>query len=672
VHSVGVVKKSVWIFLLIVFLPAAVLGWLALRSADEQRFILERRTAELFQTQADNVATAVREAIIVEQRNFSEAVRRLIAEHPDTEKLARDFPRALPDAWARKAVGFSMGPGGKILAPTPTAAVGNKEWGAFLWDYSPFLSSAKPAVVYASSNDNFQGKAAPSVRSKLESFGNALSAPSMKKSVQNRTESKTPPYGGIAASSIPQKAMEAGSSMAPLAKAKPAAAAPQKPGTAKPVEREDAVQQAMAAKDLNAEVIDRALMAQQSRLVQPAEAEGNWSAIMPATAEFAELTKNADEGMIARFVQDKLDLIFWLRPPEAPSLIFGCLIEAASLKAEWPALLGDYVSGTSRTAPEHIVALLDDKARPVATLPAGAIARDWKRPFVASEIGEAFPHWEAAIYLAKPGALAENARGVHRTIAFLIAGAIGLIAIGGWLVVSDVRRQLALAQQKTDFVSNVSHELKTPLTSIRMFAELMHARPQPPEKQSQFLRIISVESERLTRLINNVLDFAKLERKQRHFEKKPIDLHDVVCGVWENSEVHLREAGFATAWTAAPAPYPVTGDADALAQVLVNLISNAEKYSGERKEVELHTWCDDGFILVSVLDRGTGVPAGDERKIFEAFYRAHDSLSSGIQGSGLGLTLAQQIAAAHGGSIDYEARDGGGSRFTLRLPLRAS
>ena len=654
-HTVEAVKKSVWIFLLIVFLPAAVLGWLALRSADEQRFILERRTAELFQTQADNVATAVREAIIVEQRNFGEAVRRLIAEKPDTNALARDFPKSLPGVWNRKAVGFAMGPGGKILAPTPAAAVGNKAWGSFLWEYSPFLCSTQPAVVYAVQNE-FAGKTGTAQRGRADYASNSLSAPAMKKASVSRVETKAKDSFGMDGAKAP-------AAPAPLGglKADAADKAPEGAQTAAP------------AKEFNSEIIDRAVQSGQiNRLVQPTEPEGNWSALMPATAEFAELTKDADEGMIARFVQDKLDLIFWLRPPEAPTLIFGCLIETASLRDEWPALLADYGGGASSTAPEHIIALLDDKARPVATLPVGAAALDWKRPLVASEIGEAFPHWEAAIYLAKPGALAENARGVYRTIAFLIAGAIGLIAIGGWLVVSDVRRQLALAQQKTDFVSNVSHELKTPLTSIRMFAELMHARPQTPEKQSQFLRIISVESERLTRLINNVLDFAKLERKQRHFDKKPVELHEVIARVWESHEVHLQEAGFTTSWTAAAAPYHITGDADALSQVLVNLLSNAEKYSGERKEVELHTWLDDGFIHIGVLDRGTGVPRGDEQKIFEAFYRAHDSLSSGIQGSGLGLTLAQQIAAAHDGRIDYEPREGGGSRFTLRLPLRAA
>jgi two-component system sensor histidine kinase SenX3 len=103
----------------------------------------------------------------------------------------------------------------------------------------------------------------------------------------------------------------------------------------------------------------------------------------------------------------------------------------------------------------------------------------------------------------------------------------------------------------------------------------------------------------------------------------------------------------------------------------VNLLSNAEKYSTGRKEVELHSYINDGSVFVSVLDRGAGVPAGDEGKIFEAFYRAHDSLASGIQGSGLGLTLASRIAREHGGEITYQAREARGSNFTFRMPLAA-
>jgi signal transduction histidine kinase len=413
-----------------------------------------------------------------------------------------------------------------------------------------------------------------------------------------------------------------------------------------------------------------------NRMVEPQQQlrspVSNWSAILPATADFRALTAGNDEGMLARFVQDKLDLVFWIRPPEAPEMVFGCLIEAADLDQLWKDVFASRAAPVANERPPFVLALLNDKARPVATFPVSETAREWKRPFVANEIGEVLPHWEAALYLATPTAMADTARGLRRTLSFTIAGAIALIAIGGWLVVHDVRRQLALAQQKTDFVSNVSHELKTPLTSIRMFAELMHDRPPAAEKQGQYLRIIRVEAERLTRLINNVLDFAKLERRQRRFEKKSLDLCAVITRVWEGQEMHLRDAGFATKWQAAPGPYPVLGDEDALAQILVNLLSNAEKYSQDRKEVELVTWLDDDCVNASILDRGIGVPDGEERKIFEAFYRAHDSLSSGIQGSGLGLTLAQRVAREHGGEIVFERRHDGGSRFTLRLPLAHS
>ena len=147
-----------------------------------------------------------------------------------------------------------------------------------------------------------------------------------------------------------------------------------------------------------------------------------------------------------------------------------------------------------------------------------------------------------------------------------------------------------------------------------MFAEMMQSGVATEEKRPQYLRIIMAEAERLTRLINNVLDFARLERKQKRYDFRALDLHDVIARTWEGQELHLRENGFSTSWQAAPPPYPVTGDEDALAQILVNLLSNAEKYSGEKKEVELHSYTADGSVFVSVLDRGSGVPRGRGRE----------------------------------------------------------
>ena len=258
----------------------------------------------------------------------------------------------------------------------------------------------------------------------------------------------------------------------------------------------------------------------------------------------------------------------------------------------------------------------------------------------------------------------------------LIAVLLLAIGVGSWLIVADLNRQLTLARQKTDFVSNVSHELKTPLTSIRMFSELLaEGRVTDRAKQRSYLGIITAETARLTRLINNVLDFARIERGEKKYSLQKCDLVSVVRETAETYRPHLEAGGFQFACELPDSPVFVNGDRDALAQVVVNLLSNAEKYSDSRKEIALQVTQPTAplpCVEVRVLDRGLGVPAGCGEKIFEQFYRAHDSLNNGIQGSGLGLTLARQIARAHSGEVVYEPREGGGSCFILRLPAMAT
>jgi signal transduction histidine kinase len=231
-----------------------------------------------------------------------------------------------------------------------------------------------------------------------------------------------------------------------------------------------------------------------------------------------------------------------------------------------------------------------------------------------------------------------------------------------------------------------------------MFSELLaEGRVTDRAKQRTYLGIITAETARLTRLINNVLDFARIERGEKKYNIQKCDLISVVRETADTYRPHLEANGFQFACELPDAPVFVNGDRDALAQVVVNLLSNAEKYSDTHKQIalslhlvgtrstaphsspaestppdqptapDIHSW-----VEVKVLDRGIGVPKGCEEKIFEQFYRAHDSLSNGIQGSGLGLTLARQIARAHSGEVVYEPREGGGSCFTLRLPVMAS
>ncbi|HMJ06027.1 MAG TPA: HAMP domain-containing sensor histidine kinase [Chthoniobacterales bacterium] len=610
-------KRSIWIFLLAIVLPSVGLGWLALRSAEEQQIILERRTAELYQQETDAAASAARALIEEERRTFTETVRRLLAAEAAPE-LAHDFAVRLTRAWPRRAIGFALGPDGHLVSPSADEARSDAARKDFLLNNSAFLSGTIPATVYSVPGD-------------------ALARPEQLRKTKSEAEDKSLPDLNRMRAQPKAAKQEAAPAPAPAA-----AAAKESDSSRRQTQARNVVPQRVLEENVPA-----------------------LSQLVPATADFQALTSDHAEGVVTRFVQDRLEILFWVRPAQAPEMIFGCLVSADALADLWRDALPE------KAAAEFIIALLNDKTRPVATQPPNETGRDWGRPFVASEIGEALPHWEAALYLMRPQQLEENSRGIRRNLILLIAAALAAIAFGGWIVFADARRQLALAQKKTDFVSNVSHELKTPLTSIRMFAELMQGENVNEEKRPQYLRIIMAEAERLTRLINNVLDFARLERKQKRYDFHPLDLHEVLARTWEGQELHLRENGFATRWQAAPPPYRVVGDEDALAQILVNLLSNAEKYSSTRQEVEMHSYIADGFVCVSVLDRGSGVPAGEEAKIFEAFYRAHDSLASGIQGSGLGLTLAQRLAQEHGGEITHHAREGGGSNFTLRLPLAA-
>jgi signal transduction histidine kinase len=412
----------------------------------------------------------------------------------------------------------------------------------------------------------------------------------------------------------------------------------------------------------------RAVVPQQ-QLEAIKETQAQSSKIAVSETGFLQLIGEDTEGLLARFVDNKLNVLVWRRPERNSRLVFGALLSLPRLVEA----LQPLASATEfPMAQEICLALLDDNARPVALSQPGFQAA-WKKPFVASEIGEALPHWEMAVYLVNPARLAQSARTLKWTLGLLIALLVLSIAVGSWLIVSDLDRQLRLARQKTDFVSNVSHELKTPLTSIRMFSELLaERRVNDPEKQVSYLGIIHSEAARLTRLINNVLDFARMERGEKKYQFQPCDFSELAKETAETYRPHLEASGFRFDCELAETPVRINGDRDALAQVLVNLLSNAEKYSGDEKEICLRLHAHEQpvpYAEACVLDRGPGVLRSCEEKIFEQFYRAHDSLSSGIQGSGLGLTLARQIARAHGGDVVYEPREGGGSRFCLRLPL---
>jgi signal transduction histidine kinase len=268
-------------------------------------------------------------------------------------------------------------------------------------------------------------------------------------------------------------------------------------------------------------------------------------------------------------------------------------------------------------------------------------------------------------------------RSIEKDMRHWERGAVALIGLidlilgaGLYLVYSNVRRELHLSRLKSDFVANVSHELKTPLALIRLFAETLEmGRVAGEEKAKQYYRVINKESQRLTQLINNILDFSRIEAGRKEYRLEPADVSAIVSEVVEAYRFPIEQQGFTLEVNIEPDLPAVEADKEALGQALLNLMNNAIKYSGEEKHLRLDVRRSGEDVLISVTDRGIGVAKAEQKKIFEKFYRAEDSLVHATKGSGLGLPLVRHIMEAHGGAVEVESAPRKGSTFTLRLPI---
>lgn len=247
-----------------------------------------------------------------------------------------------------------------------------------------------------------------------------------------------------------------------------------------------------------------------------------------------------------------------------------------------------------------------------------------------------------------------------------------LLGTALWIGYDNVRRELVLSRLKSDFVANVSHELKTPLALIRLFAETLEmGRVSRDGKAKEYYRIINKESQRLTQLINNILDFSRIEAGRKEYRFVTGDPSRVVEDVVESYRFPIEQQGFKLNVDLQPLP-EIPLDPDALAQALINLVNNAIKYSGGEKEITIAARRNADKIEISVADRGIGIPRNEQKKIFEKFYRVESSLIHETKGSGLGLSLVRHIMDAHGGDVAVESAPGKGSTFTLVLPVRGA
>jgi signal transduction histidine kinase len=254
---------------------------------------------------------------------------------------------------------------------------------------------------------------------------------------------------------------------------------------------------------------------------------------------------------------------------------------------------------------------------------------------------------------------------------FLILGGLSLlIAVGMWLTYRNVSRELALAKLKSDFVSNVSHELRTPLALIRLYAETLElGRITTPAKQHEYHEIIRKESERLSGLINNILDFSRIEAGRKEYTFRQTDVADLVRSTLESYRFEIEQNGFHFEEKIADNIPPLQVDREAIARSLLNLVNNAVKYSDSEKYLGVSLYRHNGSVNLEVIDHGIGIPANEQPKIFEKFYRVCDPLVHNTKGSGLGLSLVRHIVQAHGGEVAVESSPGKGSKFVITLPV---
>jgi signal transduction histidine kinase len=293
-------------------------------------------------------------------------------------------------------------------------------------------------------------------------------------------------------------------------------------------------------------------------------------------------------------------------------------------------------------------------------------------PFLLVEAGVHLPGWQLALTLQGEDPFADATRrqvAVYTWTAVLVMGFTAFVTL---VVGRQMLRQTRLAKLKNDFIATVSHELKTPLASMRVLVDTLlsgHYRDQ--QQVTDYLELIAHENQRLSRLIDNFLSFSRMERNKRAFVLEEIAPDEVAYEAAEVVRSRFADAGVRFEESIADDMPAVSGDFDALVTVLVNLLDNAFKYTGDDKAITLRAWSANSNVLFQVADNGIGMSRRAVRRVFDRFYQVDQSLARQAEGCGLGLSIVKFILEAHRGRIDVESEPGQGSRFTVTLPASA-
>jgi signal transduction histidine kinase len=277
--------------------------------------------------------------------------------------------------------------------------------------------------------------------------------------------------------------------------------------------------------------------------------------------------------------------------------------------------------------------------------------------------------WLLQVWPSRPEAIYADIRQRQALSIAMLAFIVVLLAFGTYFTIRIVRRELEIARLRADFVSTVSHEFRSPLTGIRQLGGmLLDGRVTDSAKQQGYFSMIVQESDRLARLVENILDFSRMEEGRREYRFEPLDPTPWLRKLAADFEAEIAATGTAVE-TNIPDELPVvSADREALGSAVRNLLDNAVKYSPGANTVWLDAAAEGGEIRIDVRDRGVGISEDDQKHIFDRFYRAEGEISKRVKGAGLGLSLVRYIVTAHGGTVECRSKVGEGSTFAIHLP----
>ena len=281
-----------------------------------------------------------------------------------------------------------------------------------------------------------------------------------------------------------------------------------------------------------------------------------------------------------------------------------------------------------------------------------------------------FPLWFVELYQNDPDLFETflfSRRGIYFLAFILLAG---ILLFGLILTNRTIAHELELSKMKSDFVSTISHEFKSPLSSIRQLAEMLQSGRVPSEdRRQEYYDVLVEQSERLTLLIDNILDFAKIEEGRKVFNFQIINVGALLQEMVSVIQDQVRHKDFVIQLEIEKHLPAIKADRESITQAITNLIDNAVKYSGEARNIIVRALEEEQYLIIAVKDFGIGIKKEELDKIFDRFYRGGDELTRTVKGSGLGLTLVKQIVEAHHWKVSVESEVGQGSTFTVTIPL---